>query len=207
MKAVMLSIQPKWCGLIASGKKTIEVRKTKPKLDAPFKCYIYCTNEKKLKFWTNKRYSYADDHSHNLFDRCGNGKVIGEFICDTMVVDKTYGHDPMFREMACMSQVEAASYCLNAKMYGWHISELKIYDEPKPLYDFYKPGALSEYDLDDNICNYCVDTEHGKYRMVGSPDGPLMCEGRFCGAAYQEYLDEEFQMTRPPQSWCYVEEV
>ena len=43
MKSVMLSIRPKWCEMIASGEKTIEVRKTKPKLETPFKCYIYCT--------------------------------------------------------------------------------------------------------------------------------------------------------------------
>jgi hypothetical protein len=36
MKAVLMSIQPKWCELIASRKKTVEVRKTKPKLDVPF---------------------------------------------------------------------------------------------------------------------------------------------------------------------------
>ena len=42
-----MSIQPKWCELIASGKKTIEVRKTKPKFETPFKVYIYCTNNKK----------------------------------------------------------------------------------------------------------------------------------------------------------------
>ena len=40
-KAVLLSIQPRWCGLIVSGKKTIEVRKTRPKIETPFKCYIY----------------------------------------------------------------------------------------------------------------------------------------------------------------------
>ena len=43
MKAVLMSIQPKWCELIASGKKTIEIRRNIPKLDAPFKVYIYCT--------------------------------------------------------------------------------------------------------------------------------------------------------------------
>ena len=42
-KAVMLSIRPKWVEKIANGEKTIEVRKTRPKLDTPFKCYIYCT--------------------------------------------------------------------------------------------------------------------------------------------------------------------
>ena len=43
-KAVLISIQPKWCKLIAEGEKTLEVRKTRPKLKTPFKCYIYCTN-------------------------------------------------------------------------------------------------------------------------------------------------------------------
>lgn len=43
MKSVLISIQPRWCELIASGKKTIEIRKTKPKLETPFKVYIYCT--------------------------------------------------------------------------------------------------------------------------------------------------------------------
>ena len=42
-KAVIISIRPKWCQMIASGEKTIEVRKNRPKLDTPFKCYIYCT--------------------------------------------------------------------------------------------------------------------------------------------------------------------
>lgn len=44
--AVLLSVRPKWCELIANGKKTIEVRKTKPKIRPPFKCYIYCTKPK-----------------------------------------------------------------------------------------------------------------------------------------------------------------
>ena len=42
-KAVLISIRPKWVEKIASGEKTIEVRKTRPKLDTPFRCYIYCT--------------------------------------------------------------------------------------------------------------------------------------------------------------------
>lgn len=43
MKSVLISIQQKWCDLIASGEKTLEVRKTRPKLETPFKVYIYCT--------------------------------------------------------------------------------------------------------------------------------------------------------------------
>lgn len=32
-KAVMLSVRPKWAEKIANGEKTIEVRKTRPKMD------------------------------------------------------------------------------------------------------------------------------------------------------------------------------
>ena len=52
MKAVLISIQPKWCELIASGKKTIEVRKTRPKIETPFRCYIYMTATKeRCRLW------------------------------------------------------------------------------------------------------------------------------------------------------------
>lgn len=70
MKSVLISIQPKWCELIASGEKTIEVRKTAPKLKTPFKCYIYCTLGKGLQ------------DTLLTADRCRvlNGKVIGEFV-------------------------------------------------------------------------------------------------------------------------------
>ena len=122
-KAVLISIQPKWCELIASGKKTVEVRKSRPKIDTPFKCYIYCT--KAPKGWVR-------------FDRNVqlDTKVIGEFICDDIFVDGTYGHNKRFYDKACMSETDIAWYCCRLPMYGWHISDLKIYDKPKELSDF-----------------------------------------------------------------------
>ena len=69
MKEVLISIQPKWCELIASGIKTVEVRKTKPKIETPFKCYIYCTKQ---------FYRKGDGYFQGKY--CG--KVIGEFVCD-----------------------------------------------------------------------------------------------------------------------------
>ena len=75
-KAVMLSIRPKWCEKIASGEKTIEARKTRPKLAPPFKCYIYCTQSGvALGAWGK------------------HGKVIGEFTCDR--IDE-YDDDTIF---------------------------------------------------------------------------------------------------------------
>lgn len=213
MKAVLISIQPKWCELIASGKKTVEVRKTAPKLPTPFKCYIYCTKDPKLRFWRSKTYSYADDRSHNAFDRCGNGFVIGEFICDKITpFDVPYPAyqkemDKAILEQSCLTYYQLHRYAYHDKLYGWHISDLVIYDEPKPLSDFYKCGALSPEELDEDLCSHCSATDYGDKKSYSSPSGVHMCEGRWCDDAYQEYLDGEFSLSRPPQSWCYVQEV
>lgn len=139
MKAVLISIRPEWCAKIASGDKSIEVRKTRPKLETPFKVYIYCTKDAKKQFWTGPRYSYVDDHSHNAFDKCGNGEVVGEFLCNQIVEDRTFGHDEKFYSAACMSACDAAAYAVESPMYGWHISNLKVYDKPRDLDQFVKP--------------------------------------------------------------------
>lgn len=133
MKAALISVRPEWCAKIASGEKTIEVRKTRPKQNPPLKVYIYCTKDVKRQFWTGPRYSYVDDHSHNALDKCGSGKVIGEFLCDRFIADRTFGHDEKFYSAACMSACDAAAYALQSPMYGWNISNLKIYDVPREL--------------------------------------------------------------------------
>lgn len=213
MKSVLLSIRPKWCELIASGEKTIEVRKTRPKISLPFKCYIYCTRDKEI--------SFADDRSHNLFDVCGNGKVIGEFICSEITEfesefwdDETYeriqtiikdyeryfefdecdyetvatNEDEKYKEnwlcrQSCVSWEEMRKYIGAGitKFYGWHISDLKIYDKPKELGNFWKADK----------CPYA--TESGctyKYHCFRAG------QTQRCGET----------LTRPPQSWCYVQE-
>ena len=104
-KAVLISIRPKWCELIANGKKTVEVRKNSPKLKTPFKCYIYCTKPSKrhqticgcmvlnndelfrhprkgIKYGDSIELMCEDDYSADNFL---NGKVIGEFVCDIVV--------------------------------------------------------------------------------------------------------------------------
>ena len=164
MKAVLVSIRPKWCDLIARGEKTLEVRKSRPKLETPFKCYIY-RSKGKVKHIVNGKW----------VDMPVGGDVIGEFICDTFVVDKTFGHDPLFNGAACMSEVQAACYMTDSPAYGWHISDLKIYDKPKRITQFKGKCRLK------NSCLGCPDWN---YQMAD-------CNGR--------------TITRPPQSWCYVE--
>lgn len=200
MKSVLISIKPKWCELIASGKKTIEVRKTRPKCDTPFKCYIYCTKDKGVSFWTGKRYAYADDRSHNLFDVCGNGKVIGEFTCNKIDRLAVCGYDNRNTELRrvddnwkvydldydylnkCQLSLDNLKKYSSGGLYGWHISNIVIYDKPKDLDDFM---AFGKKHCDQKNCKKCL------YMGI---DG--ICDVKDIGQP----------MTRPPQSWCYVEE-
>ena len=124
MKSVLLSIQPKWCELITSGKKTVEVRKTRPKIETPFKCYIYCTNWKDNTYWKSH---YKDKL----------GKVIGEFVCDE--ITSGFWITPFadyLQKQSCLSYREVQDYSNGKPIFSWHISDLVIYDKPKELSEF-----------------------------------------------------------------------
>ncbi len=133
MKSVLISIQPKWCELIASGKKTVEVRKTKPKIETPFKCYIYCTQGKLADLGVIGQTMYEK-----------RMRVIGEFVCDR--IDDFVCYDYItptmvsVGKMSCLTPTELIEYVGSATGYGWHISDLVIYDDPKELSEFHKVG-------------------------------------------------------------------
>ncbi len=174
-KAVMLSIRPKWCEKIANGEKTIEVRKTRPKMNTPFKCYIYCTLPK----YPHEDF-IATDYPRPQF--YGGGKVIGEFTCDQIfpinVFDNGGIQNWFFEHMerSCLTYEELADYIGNGKTgYGWHISDLLIYDQPR---------ELSEFQRATDPCVFCME------RIA-----------RECTDCKKWGGD----IKRPPQSWCYVE--
>lgn len=175
-KAVMLSIRPKWCEKIASGEKTIEVRKTRPKLDTPFKCYIYCTLQGCNDFFrVDLGGDVAKWNRGKWADRKGN--VIGEFICDRIYELAPLNHAPDdVEKQACMTREEIVNY-LKGTGYGWHIVNLKIYDTPRELSEFRRACPNSWY------CESCA--------MYRENNGT-------CG-------NERLQFKRPPQRWCYVE--
>ena len=155
-KAILISIRPEWCEKILSGEKTLEVRKTRPKLETPFKVYIYCTNPKNSILWNAKSYIYADDHSHNAFDRCWNGSVVGEFICNNITEDTIGENCDILCVNGCMGLDQIKSYGGNKKLYGWHISDLRIYDKPHELGEFERPYECNECDAKwASECNTC----------------------------------------------------
>ena len=189
MKSVLISIRPKWCEKICheigkdeNGKaiyeKRIEVRKSAPK-EVPFKAYIYCAKGNDGYEWL-----YRVDNNGYGKAQSWHGKVIGEFVCDKVYLIKNQGsmfsvayeEQSVTNEIArqsCLDYDDMVSYLGNKDGYGWHISDLKIYDKPKELNEF-KTGCKG--------CNE-RDTYHCKFYCYG-----------------------ERPLTRPPQSWQYVEE-
>lgn len=146
MKAVLISIQPKWVEKIANGKKTIEVRKTAPSCEVPFKAYIYETKGATETPW-------ADEDGHLIFK--GRGQVIGEFICDNAEWMSMRDCDK-----ACMTLKEAVDYSKGKKLYAWHISDLKIYDKPKELSEFFTPmGKRPSYMVERPPQSWCYVEE------------------------------------------------
>lgn len=206
MKKILISVRPKWCEKIASGKKTIEIRKSAPK-EVPFKAFIYATRPKKyykcgavitsdewlwlangevergdgFKFW-------ADGDEYQRL----NGQVIGEFICDKVYLIKNQGirfsvadeEQSVTNEIArqsCLYYVDMLDYLGNKDGYGWHISDLKIYDKPKELSELW--GRKNCLAADTVECWNCF-------------------------AACREINGRRYQpLTRPPQSYMFVEEV
>ncbi len=199
-KAVMLSIRPKWCEKIINGDKTIEVRKTRPKMDTPFKCYIYCTLPK---------YPHEDFIATN-YPRpqfYGGGKVVGEFTCDridwithigytgipnlveTRICDAaTMRTSPVggLLNAACLTPKMLNDYLAWGDGYGWHITDLRIYDAPRELGEFWRD--CPEYSELSTNCWTCEN-------VCGDGDETD------CNTDGRRYL------RRAPQSWCYVEVV
>ena len=180
MKSVLISIQPKWVEKIAKGEKTIEVRKTRPKIETPFKCYIYCTIGNGIK----------GDYLVPSGIQCG--KVIGEFTCDR-IYEWNYRqlqglngnintYFPIFAEdlpKTCLTHNDIENYGKGKPLYGWHISDLKIYDKPRELSEFGQKCDMA-YEI---RCRDCL------IRKGWNECCEVMCK----------------PLKRPPQSWCYVE--
>ncbi len=136
MKSVLMSINPRPCENIASGIKKYEIRKRCPNLETPFKVYVYCTKDEPLyhsgsKFWCKAAGEF------------GNGKVIGEFVCDKV---KKFIYEPDYEtnEMvdigigACLSPEEMKKYFKEkSKGFALHISKLKVYEKPRMLSEFF----------------------------------------------------------------------
>jgi predicted transcriptional regulator len=227
MKEIMLPVRPKWCELIASGKKIIEARKTIPKCDVPFKVDIYCTKPSK-KYQTvcgcmilnsdelfrlpTGKIKYGDSVEMMMYDNYTtdnflNGKVIGEFVCDRIINVDCDSVAPFDKDLdlyidkqICIDRKQFFEYTSGRRCFGWHISALIIYDKPKQLSDFY---------VDDKEA---ITGCRNRFRW-GQPESVTQhggwIKGSYCcmKSGEPEWCEKCLKkpLVKPPKSWCYVE--
>ena len=87
--------------------------------------------------------------------------------------------DKRILDESCCTYYQLHRYAYHDSLYGWHISDLVIYDKPKELSKFMKPC------VNDLYCESCA------------------MFGEFCDQCGNKAL----MLSRAPQSWCYVEEL
>jgi predicted transcriptional regulator len=187
MREVLISIQPKWVEKICRGEKTVEVRKTKPKLETPFKCYIYCTKGRGDCLWRWGGGVWYETQFLNERPNRLDGKIIGEFVCDRI---EEFVNLPLSLfspigtlEQTCLTTEQIREYLNGKNGYGWHITDLVVYDNPRELCEFFQVKAIRGYHKKDEPKTDALNIP----RLLNST--------RF----------EVNFLTRPPQSWCYIE--
>lgn len=179
MKAILMSIKPKYVAKILNGEKTVEIRKRFPK-DYVGWVYIYHTKAKNSNEWlipTAAKWTKENDCS---------GKVVARFWCDKVeeiacvsngigtcayLFANTYND---IRKASCLNTQDLISY-LGAKLNGEivgkaiHITKLEIFDKPKELSEF------------ETTKQQCVDI--GQIQQIF----------------------QNIPLTKAPQSWQYIE--
>lgn len=206
MRAVMKSVPPQICEKVANGDCTVLVSKTAPKCEVPFKGYIYAAKSNKFLLdqdadgvmfcWDKEEHYYPFKHETE-HEELFNGHIIGECIVDKIIEwqydfnneyyvdypDDSTSYFPYLlchREATCLKCSELENYGKGKPLYGWHISDLKIYDKPKELREFYTKKK----------CNACNKSGY---------------ESTAC--RYDEDCKVPIALTRAPKSWQYVEEL
>ncbi|MBR3889371.1 hypothetical protein IKJ53_02535 [bacterium] len=196
MKAILMSIKPKWVAKILNGEKTIEIRKKFPK-DYVGWVYIYVTKNEgllttKKNEWGKTIYIVLPNDKHAFPSiHCLNGKVVARFnataeeisYLDSLDVFATLKLGKSLMKRSCLTVDEMKTYLNGRNGTAIHINNLEIFDKPKEISEFYKLGFdVKEY----NQAVFCLKNN---VHYTFEPD---------------EYL-EKYQLTRAPESFCYIE--
>ena len=181
MRKVLASLKPYYYYLVGEGIKKIEVRKDMPKAsDWDNEVLFYMSKDEKSFAKIPKE--FQEKYRKHF------GKVGMQFICDK-VDEYPYDYcdgvdidDDTILETA-IDREDINIYAKGKTLYGWHISDLKIYDRPRELSDFYRECEKPCKPNKGKIL--CITTK--SLKMNG-------CNGKI-------------PLTRAPQSWQYIEDL
>lgn len=184
-KAILINIRSEWVEKILKGEKTIEIRKTAPKCYLPIDVYIYCAK--------GNRDLYMDTHHCCIgFDLRGdtllNGKVVAKFTLEKVSWFEDVIKPMSIVEQSYLSASEVHDYTKGCSFYGWHISNLEVFNDPKELSDFGRLLDKGTYSKAD----YLNDAVWESMNEVTIQQERLMTEKLFI-------------INKAPQSWQYVE--
>lgn len=138
MKSVLVSLKPYYYYLVGEGIKKIEVRKDMPKASDWNKEVLFYMS-KDVKSFAKIPKEFQEKYRKHF------GKVGMQFVCDRIVIFEKSElgikiNDFFALAESCLKVKEMREYIGENKIaYGWHISDLKIYDEPKELGNFFTP--------------------------------------------------------------------
>lgn len=174
---ILASIKPYYYYLIAEGKKKIEVRKTALK-NLPQDIAFYMSKDEKSFAKIPKEFQ---EKYREHFGKVGIRAVVDNMdvyaydCCDGVDIDD----DMLLETMIDREYINI--YAKGKALYGWHISDMKIYDKPKELSEFW--GRKNCLAADTVECWNCF-------------------------AACREINGRHYQpLSRPPHSWQFVEEL
>lgn len=175
---ILAIIEPYYYYLIAEEKKKIEVRKKAFK-NLPQDIAFYMSKDENS--FTKIPKEFQEKYRKHF------GKIGMRVVCDK-VYEYTFSHykveyrvTHVEQEAMCLNQPELIRYGKGKLLYGWHISDLKIYDKPKELSEFRKSGFMTE---EEWLFNLYPNTH-----------------------CHYDAWAKKFEITRPPQSYMFVEEV
>lgn len=177
MKSILMSIRPEWCKKIFNGEKTIEVKRTRPKLEPPFEVLVYETKGQFIKSVKGACTTYG----------YGRGKVIGSFVCDRVRLCIPFGlkghllSQEVYREM-CLTKEQLDKYGGLKTLYGWHITEPQLFDKPRDITEFAVFGKCADECSEYDFCARDI------------------AEDRVACKCFKRTF-----LKRPTRSWCYVE--
>ena len=222
MQAIMVSIQPQWVEKILNGEKTIEIRTTMPKCKLPCKVYIYqtkknfiykilkrlglCKGKVVAEFTLKKIDEYEfelwDDNTYESIGKVYYDIETGEREVDVFESDEDIEKTEFVKD-SNLTRPQLRQYLGTGirTCFAWHIDDLVVYDKPKELSEFRTTGDCF------NSKNIKIkESLYGEY--VGNYNENSFC--RIC-----KYYDSDWgdctkrihTLTRPPQSWCYVESI
>lgn len=158
MKSVLVSLLPYWYYLIGEGIKTSEVRKKIPKAK-DWNGIVECYMTKDKKSFARIPKEFQEKYAPLM------GKVGMRFVCDGIDEFTPTENGVAFKRFSalhrtCLSVAEIREYLNGNIGYGWHISDLKIYDKPRELSEFFTPmEKRPSYMLERSPQSWCYVEE------------------------------------------------